>query len=250
MRRPEHLEFERQIDDYLLGRLSAEEAECFEKHYFDCPACFQRTAERAALLEAVRLAGPASAAAVRSAKKTGSPQVRSRLGGGRDGRPLGRGRFPPGSPNAPPAGFSGQRDADRPRRSRRSHRPRGDSRGKSEIFLLARRRRGGGIQDYGRGARACLDGGNGQTVGRDPGGNRPPLPPGKNLLLDGEGLHGRGDASGRLAGGGFLDRPLTAGRRLNPRSEYPRRSTSGPGSPPRRPGSTSAGRTIPRSSSD
>ena len=77
MRRPEHLEFERQIDDYLLGRLSAEEAECFEKHYFDCPACFQRTAERAALLEAVRQAGPAPAPAVRPAKKRS--RIRFRL---------------------------------------------------------------------------------------------------------------------------------------------------------------------------
>lgn len=77
MRRSEHLEFERQIDDYLLGRLSAEEAECFEKHYFDCPACFQRTAERAALLAAVRQAGPAPAPAVRPAKKRS--RIRFRL---------------------------------------------------------------------------------------------------------------------------------------------------------------------------
>jgi len=72
MRRPEHPEFEGQIDSYLLGRLNAEETERFEKHYFDCPACFRLTAERAALLDAVRAAGPApAAAAVRTSDRTG-----------------------------------------------------------------------------------------------------------------------------------------------------------------------------------
>lgn len=63
MRQPEHPEFEGQIDSYLLGRLNAEETGRFEKHYFDCPECFRLTAERAALIEAVRAAGPAPAAA-------------------------------------------------------------------------------------------------------------------------------------------------------------------------------------------
>ncbi|MCX6566885.1 MAG: zf-HC2 domain-containing protein [Candidatus Aminicenantes bacterium] len=72
MRHPEHPEFEAQIDSYLLGRLNAEETERFEKHYFDCPDCFRLTAERAALLDAVKAAGPApAAAAVKASDRTG-----------------------------------------------------------------------------------------------------------------------------------------------------------------------------------
>jgi len=72
MRHPEHPEFEGQIDSYLLGRLNAEETERFEKHYFDCPTCFRLTAERAALLDAVRTAGPSpAAAAARASDRAG-----------------------------------------------------------------------------------------------------------------------------------------------------------------------------------
>lgn len=60
-----HPEFEALIDSYLLGRLNSEETERFEKHYFDCPECFRLTAERAVLIDAVKTAGPAPAAAVR-----------------------------------------------------------------------------------------------------------------------------------------------------------------------------------------
>ncbi|MBN1939002.1 MAG: zf-HC2 domain-containing protein [Candidatus Aminicenantes bacterium] len=57
-----HPEYENMIDGYLLGRLSEEEAERFERHYFECPECFHETAERALLVEAAKAAGPAPAA--------------------------------------------------------------------------------------------------------------------------------------------------------------------------------------------
>ena len=69
MRHSEHPEFEAQIDSYLLGRMTAEETARFEKHYFDCPDCFRLTAERAALLDAVKAAGPAPAGGVVRASK-------------------------------------------------------------------------------------------------------------------------------------------------------------------------------------
>lgn len=58
----EHSEFEALIDSYLLGRLSPDETERFEKHYFECPVCFRKTAERAVLIDAVKAAGPAPSA--------------------------------------------------------------------------------------------------------------------------------------------------------------------------------------------
>jgi hypothetical protein len=66
---PEHPEFEALIDSYLFGRLNAEETERFEKHYFDCPACFRRTAERAVFIDAVKAAGPAPSAEARRAQE-------------------------------------------------------------------------------------------------------------------------------------------------------------------------------------
>ncbi|MHB8054587.1 MAG: anti-sigma factor family protein [Candidatus Aminicenantales bacterium] len=60
MSHPEHIEYEALIDAYLLGRLNAEETERFEKHYFGCPECFRLTAERAALIDGVKAAGPAA----------------------------------------------------------------------------------------------------------------------------------------------------------------------------------------------
>jgi hypothetical protein len=54
-----HSEFQKLIDAYLLGRLPEEETERFERHYFECPECFRETAERAAFIEAVKVAGPA-----------------------------------------------------------------------------------------------------------------------------------------------------------------------------------------------
>jgi hypothetical protein len=66
-----HPEYEDMIDGYLLGRLSEEDAERFERHYFECPDCFRETAQRAALIEAVKAAGPNPAAAKRPARAAG-----------------------------------------------------------------------------------------------------------------------------------------------------------------------------------
>jgi len=44
---------ERRIDRYILNRLSAAETREFEEHYFNCPACFEKTREREAMVEAV-----------------------------------------------------------------------------------------------------------------------------------------------------------------------------------------------------
>lgn len=44
---------ERQIDRYVLGRLSEAETREFEEHYFNCPACFERMHDREATIEAV-----------------------------------------------------------------------------------------------------------------------------------------------------------------------------------------------------
>jgi len=49
--------FEDRIDAYLRGELPPEEEARFEEHYFNCPACFQETAERGELEEALRSGG-------------------------------------------------------------------------------------------------------------------------------------------------------------------------------------------------
>jgi hypothetical protein len=45
------------IDNYLFNRLSEEEREAFEKHYFDCPVCFAQMEERETLISAVKYKG-------------------------------------------------------------------------------------------------------------------------------------------------------------------------------------------------
>jgi hypothetical protein len=52
------LEFEEWLDEYLHGRLPDEEASKFEQYYFIHPDGFRKTAERSALLEAIRKEGP------------------------------------------------------------------------------------------------------------------------------------------------------------------------------------------------
>jgi hypothetical protein len=44
---------EREIDGYILGRLSEDGAREFEIHYFNCPACFEKMQARETLIEAV-----------------------------------------------------------------------------------------------------------------------------------------------------------------------------------------------------
>jgi hypothetical protein len=44
---------ERQMDRYILGRLSEGQTRDFEEHYFNCPACFEKLKEREATVAAV-----------------------------------------------------------------------------------------------------------------------------------------------------------------------------------------------------
>ncbi len=49
--------FEDLIDEYLLNKLSEEKRDQFEEHYFNCPACFQRMAERDDMITAIKWKG-------------------------------------------------------------------------------------------------------------------------------------------------------------------------------------------------
>ena len=46
-----------QIDDYLFNRLDEDTKEEFEKHYFNCPSCFKKMAERNELIAVVKSKG-------------------------------------------------------------------------------------------------------------------------------------------------------------------------------------------------
>jgi len=48
---------EDQIDLYLLNKLSENQKVKFEEHYFNCPACFQKTEQRSILIETVKMKG-------------------------------------------------------------------------------------------------------------------------------------------------------------------------------------------------
>jgi len=48
---------EKLIDNYLFNRLSEEERQEFEEHYFDCPVCFAKMEERETLISAVKYKG-------------------------------------------------------------------------------------------------------------------------------------------------------------------------------------------------
>ena len=67
--------FSEKIDDYLLGKLSAEEAESFEKHYFECPACFSEMTLRNEIINVVRQGMDLSPrpVAARAARRAWSP---------------------------------------------------------------------------------------------------------------------------------------------------------------------------------
>jgi len=45
------------IDDYLFDRLHDEEKNKFEEHYFNCPYCFEKMAERDELISIIKLKG-------------------------------------------------------------------------------------------------------------------------------------------------------------------------------------------------
>lgn len=46
-----------QIDDYLFNRLDEDKKEEFEEHYFNCPSCFKKMAERNELISVVKSKG-------------------------------------------------------------------------------------------------------------------------------------------------------------------------------------------------
>jgi hypothetical protein len=49
--------YEEFIDNYLFNRLSEEEREAFERHYFDCPVCFAQMKEKETLISAIKTQG-------------------------------------------------------------------------------------------------------------------------------------------------------------------------------------------------
>jgi len=51
--------FEDLIDGYLLNKLSQEETEHFEEHYFNCARCFSKLQEREEIIRAIKAQGPA-----------------------------------------------------------------------------------------------------------------------------------------------------------------------------------------------
>jgi hypothetical protein len=50
-------EFEKQIDNYLLDRLSEKEKSAFEEHFFNCPICSKELIFREKILETIREKG-------------------------------------------------------------------------------------------------------------------------------------------------------------------------------------------------
>jgi len=49
--------FEDFIDDYLFSRLDETQREAFEEHYFNCPLCFEKMAERDELITVIKAKG-------------------------------------------------------------------------------------------------------------------------------------------------------------------------------------------------
>ena len=49
--------FRAMIDDYLLKRLSEDERNKFEEHYFNCPSCFEKLVERDELISIIKSKG-------------------------------------------------------------------------------------------------------------------------------------------------------------------------------------------------
>lgn len=56
--------YQAKIDEYLLGRLSGEEKEAFEKHYYECRECFTEMTMRNEIIGVVRQGGAFNAEAV------------------------------------------------------------------------------------------------------------------------------------------------------------------------------------------
>jgi len=49
--------FEEMIDKYLLNRLTEDEKNTLEEHYFNCPSCFEKIVERDELVAAIKYKG-------------------------------------------------------------------------------------------------------------------------------------------------------------------------------------------------
>ncbi len=49
--------FKEMIDKYLLNRLTEDEKNTFEEHYFNCPSCFEKMVERDELVAAIKYKG-------------------------------------------------------------------------------------------------------------------------------------------------------------------------------------------------
>lgn len=49
--------FEGIIDDYLMNRLTEDEKNSFEEHYFNCSSCFEKMVERDELITAIKYKG-------------------------------------------------------------------------------------------------------------------------------------------------------------------------------------------------
>lgn len=63
------------IDDYLLNRLSQEQKEKFEAHYFNCPVCFEKMAERDEILTAIKYKGHTIFQNLESEKEKGTERL-------------------------------------------------------------------------------------------------------------------------------------------------------------------------------
>ena len=59
-------------DEYLAGRLSSEETEAYERHYFDCEACFADLQFRRGLAEQLKAEGAEIFAAEIAAEQEGA----------------------------------------------------------------------------------------------------------------------------------------------------------------------------------
>lgn len=47
-------QYDREIDDYLLGRMTESEKAKFEEHYFNCAFCFEKMSERDAVVRVIK----------------------------------------------------------------------------------------------------------------------------------------------------------------------------------------------------
>jgi len=73
--------FEELIDEYLLNKLSEESKVEFEQHYFNCPSCFQKMAEKDEMITAIKWRGHKIFADLEQAQDIRKAPVWERLSG-------------------------------------------------------------------------------------------------------------------------------------------------------------------------